>query len=299
MIIPENITILVVDDNALVLKAYESVLSKQGYRILTAGNGESALKIIEREKISLVLLDVILPDLSGLEILRLIKSNPETEHIFVVLISSMATSSGNQIEGMELGADGYLVKPMPVWELVVRVNGFLKHMHAIELLKISEERYRRISEKTMEALNESNAYLSAILENNSNIFVAIDKDCKIQFANRLAIEMSKIIFDKEIELGQSLLDVITDNMQEPFIKSIKSAFNGSQVYVERPYFKENGKKTWYGIHYSPSTDKLGNTIGVFIIVSDISKRKETEALILNYQTELEQKVEERTSELVR
>ena len=299
MIIPENITILVVDDNALVLKAYESVLSKQGYRILTAGNGESALKIIEREKISLVLLDVILPDLSGLEILRLIKSNPETEHIFVVLISSMATSSGNQIEGMELGADGYLVKPMPVWELVVRVNGFLKHMHAIELLKISEERYRRISEKTMEALNESNAYLSAILENNSNIFVAIDKDCKIQFANRLAIEMSKIIFDKEIILGKSLLDVITENMQEPFIKSIKSAFNGSQVYVERPYFNDKGKKTWYGIHYSPSTDKPGNTIGVFIIVSDITKRKETEALILKYQTELEQKVEERTSELVR
>jgi len=299
MIIPKNINILIVDDNALVLNTYESILSKIGYRVLTAGNGKSAMQIIDKEKISLILLDVILPDLSGLEILRLVKENPKTAHIFVVLISSMATSSENQIEGMELGADGYLVKPMPVWELVVRVNGFLKHMRTIELLRISEESHRRISEKTMEALNESNAYLSAILENNSNIFIAIDKECKIQFANKLAIEMSRIIYKKEVELGKSLLEIVSDDQMEPFKKSIKLAFDGSPVYVERSHINENNVKTWFGFHYSPSTDNYGHTIGVFIIVSDITKRKETEELILLYQTELEKKVEERTSELVK
>src|SRR5665647_1478493 len=216
MIIPENINILIVDDNALVLKAYANVLSKRGYRVLTAGDGNTALRIINQEKISLILLDVMLPDLSGLEILRILKSNPKTEHIFVVLISSLATSPGNQIEGMELGADGYLIKPMPIWELVVRVNGFLKHRHSIELLKISEEKYRQISEKTKEALKESNAYLSAILENNSNIFVAMDKDYKILFANRIAVEMSKVIYGKELALGKSLLDIISNDQVEQF-----------------------------------------------------------------------------------
>ena len=57
MIIPENINILIVDDNALVLKAYANVLSKRGYRVLTAGNGNTALDIISQEKISLILLD--------------------------------------------------------------------------------------------------------------------------------------------------------------------------------------------------------------------------------------------------
>ena len=218
MIIPENVNILIVDDNKLVIRAYESVLSKRGYRVLTAENGNDALQIIQKEKISLVLLDVVLPDLSGLEILRLIKSNPETEHIFVVLISSKATSSENQMEGMELGADGYLVKPMPVWELIMRVNGFLKHMQTIELLRISEERYRKISEKTMEALNESNAYLSAILENNSNIFVAVDNDFNIRFANKPAVKMSKIIYGKEIAVGKSLLEIINDDQIDQFKK---------------------------------------------------------------------------------
>ena len=298
MIIPENINILIVDDNALVLKAYANVLSKRGYRVLTAGNGNSALRIIKQEKISLILLDVMLPDLSGLEILRLLKSNPQTEHIFVVLISSMATSPGNQIEGMELGADGYLVKPMPVWELVVRVNGFLKHMRSIDLLKISEERYRRISERTEEALKESNAYLSAILENSSNIFIALDKDYRIQFANNLAIETSKIIYGKEIEVGKSLLDIISDDQLNLFKKDINLALNGKPVYVERLYVRENGTSIWLSIQYSHSADYLGNTIGLFIIISDITKRKEDEALILKYQTELEQTVEKRTSELV-
>ncbi|NEW80918.1 MAG: response regulator [Mariniphaga sp.] len=298
MVIPENINILIVDDNALVLKAYENVLSKRGYHVLTAENGNNALQIINKEKISLILLDVMLPDLSGLEILRLIKSNPKTEHIFVVLISSMATSSGNQIEGMELGADGYLVKPMPVWELVVRINGFLKHMLAIDLLKKSEERYRRISEKVKEELNESNSYLKAILENNSNIFVAMDKDCKVQFASKPAIEMSRIIYGTELELGKSLMDILSDDQLVLFKEDIILALNGSPVYIERPYIKKNHVKTWFGIQYSPSIDNLGNVIGLFIIISDISQRKEAETLILNYQTELEQTVKKRTSELV-
>ncbi len=298
MIIPENINILIVDDNLLVIRAYERVLSKRGYHVLTAMDGESALQIIQQEKISLVLLDVVLPDLSGLEILRLIKSNPKTEHIFVVLISSKATSSESQIEGMELGADGYLVKPMPVWELVMRVNGFLKHMRTIELLRISEERYRKISEKTMEALNESNAYLSAILENNSNIFVAMDNECNVQFANKPAVEMSKVIYGKEIAVGESLLEIISDDQIDQFKKDISLTLNEKLVYVERRYVWEDGTPIWFGIQYSHSVDYLGNKIGLFIIISDITERKQSEALILKYQTELEQKVEERTSELV-
>ena len=297
MIIPEDTTILIVDDNILVLKTYEGVLKKRGFHVLTASTGKTALQILDQGIISLVLLDVILPDISGLEILKLIKSKPETEDIFVVLISSMATSSVNQIEGMELGADGYLVKPMPAWELALRVNGFLKHRRTIELLKFSEERYRRISEETKEALKESNTYLRAILENNSNIFVALDKDCKIRFANKPAQEMSKIIFGRELILGRSALSTTGNELVDQFKNDIKSAIDGKPVYIERRYLRDDGSPVWLGIQYSHSTDYDNSTLGVFMVVSDITKRKESEELILKYQTELEQKVEERTSEL--
>lgn len=299
MITSENINILIIDDNALVLSTYESVLVRQGYCVLTAKDGKSALEIINQNKISLILLDVILPDLSGLEILRIIKSDLQTEHIFVVLISSLATTSESQIEGMELGADGYLVKPMPVWELVLRVNGFIKHMRTIERLKISEERYRKISEKTRKDLKESNAYLCAILENNSNIFVAMDKNCLIQFANRQAIEMSRVIYGKELTLGRSLLEIVSEDQVVQFKKDVNSAMNGKPVNIEWLYVQNDGTPIWFGIQYSRSTDSLDNDLGVFIVVTDITKRKGSEALILMYQLELEQMVKERTSELVR
>jgi len=295
---PLNISILIVDDNELVLKSYESVLAKRGYRILTATNGRQALEVIEKEDISLILLDVVLPDLSGLEVMRIIKSTPVSEHIFVVLISSMATSSANQIEAMTLGADGYLVKPMPAWELVVRVNGFVKHMRTIELLKISEEKYRRISEKTREALNESNAYLRAILENSSSIFVAMDKDFTVQFANKPAIEMSRIIFGQELVVGKPILPHLHDDHLNQFLREFNSTLNGIPVYAERQYVQNDGETVWFGIQYSNSTDDSGNSLGVFLIVTDITIRKESEALILKYQTQLEREVKQRTSELV-
>jgi PAS domain S-box-containing protein len=298
MLNPDNINILIVDDNALVLKAYKSVLAKRGYRILTASNGKKALRIIGQEELSLILLDVVLPDLSGLEILRLIKTNPRYEHIFVVLISSMATSAENQIEGMELGADGYLIKPMPAWELMVRVNGFLKHKRTIDLLKISEERYRIISEKTSEALKESNAYLHAILENNSNIFIAMDNDFIIQFANKPAIKMCRIIFGQELAVGKPVLEIVGDERFEQFRNDVSYIEGGKPAFIERRYIRKNKPPIWIGIQYSHLTDHLDNSLGVFMIVSDITRRKEAEELILKYQTELENNVEERTSELV-
>src|SRR5665648_1282719 len=101
MIIPENINILIVDDNTLVLKAYANVISKRGYRVLTAGDGNTALRIINQEKISLILLDVMLPDLSGLEILRILKSNPKTEHIFVCLLYT--SDAADEEDSVDLG----------------------------------------------------------------------------------------------------------------------------------------------------------------------------------------------------
>jgi len=295
---PDNINILIVDDNTLVLKSYESILAKSGYRILTAENGKNALQIIEQEELSLILLDVILPDLSGLEILRIVKSNPIYENIFIVLISSLATTSENQIQGFELGADGYLIKPMPARELVVRVNGFLKHRRTIELLKNSEERYRLISEKTSDALKESNAYLQAILENNSNIFVAMDNDYVIQFANKHAIKMARIIYGQELLVGKPIVEIVGDVRFEQFKNDISSIVGKRPVFTEQRYVRKNKPPIWIGIQYSHLTDNLDHPLGIFMIVSDITSRKEAEILLLKYQTELEKKVEERTKELV-
>lgn len=144
--------ILVVDDQPELLTAYGKIISKAGYQTFSAATGAEAMKIINENEISLVLLDVILPDTNGLDLLRLIKSDPNNMDIFVVLISSKVKSPEEQSEGLETGADGYLIKPINSRELSARIDSFMKHKNTIEELKISEERFRKISERNVDGI---------------------------------------------------------------------------------------------------------------------------------------------------
>src|SRR5512133_3618802 len=98
-------TILIVDDDETLLKTLVKLLQGAQYRTLQANNGIDALRVVDESKPDLVLLDVSLPDLNGLEICRRIKTG-EQKNTFVILISGLITDSESQAEGLECGADG-------------------------------------------------------------------------------------------------------------------------------------------------------------------------------------------------
>lgn len=106
--------ILIVDDNPLDLKLLESLLTKQDeYRIIRAQNGEEVLeKTRTMDDLGLILLDVQLPDINGIELCRLLKANPSTAQLPVVLISAVQKDDESITAGLDAGADGYLFKPV-------------------------------------------------------------------------------------------------------------------------------------------------------------------------------------------
>ena len=152
MTIKKSGNVLIVDDQPELLTAYKRIIEKAGYTTFVASNGSEAMKKIGENDISLVLLDVILPDTNGFDVLKLLKSDPNTENIFVVLISSKVKSSEEQSEGLEIGADGYLVKPINSRELSARIDSFMKHKNTIDELRISEERFRKISDRNVDGI---------------------------------------------------------------------------------------------------------------------------------------------------
>lgn len=113
-------TILVVDDDRLLLKSLAKLLQSAQYQTIQVETGIDALKAVDQFKPDLVLLDVNLPDLNGLEVCRRIKSG-EQKNTFVLLISGLSTDSDSQAEGLDCGADGYLVRPISNRELLARV----------------------------------------------------------------------------------------------------------------------------------------------------------------------------------
>lgn len=128
-------TVLVVDDNQDMCEFIGTSLSDR-YRVLTASDGEAALGVLRRETVSLVVSDVMMPVMDGLELCRRIKSDLQLSHIPVILLTAK-TAEGSVMEGYEAGADDYLVKPFNVDMLKLRINKF------IELAKMSHRRFRQ------------------------------------------------------------------------------------------------------------------------------------------------------------
>ncbi|WP_027634131.1 response regulator [Clostridium hydrogeniformans] len=117
--------ILVVDDEDHILELIKFNLEKEGYKVLTSGNGIDALNIIKEEVPKLILLDLMLPGMDGYDICKEIRRDTLTSHIPVIMI----TAKGEELDkilGLELGADDYITKPFSVRELIARIKAVLR-----------------------------------------------------------------------------------------------------------------------------------------------------------------------------
>ncbi len=114
--------ILLVDDDAALLEVMSIVLSSEGYRVFTATDGAEALQEVERNRVDLVVLDVMLPRISGFEVLKKIR---EKSDIPVVMLTAKGQSV-DKVVGLELGADDYITKPFDTKELLARIRAILR-----------------------------------------------------------------------------------------------------------------------------------------------------------------------------
>ncbi len=125
-----NIKILVVDDDIDVLFATARVIRKAGYEVIEASTGNECLNKAREYKPDLILLDVILPDIMGTEICRRIKADSFFKDVFILLLSGQKTASDDQAEGLDLGADGYIARPISNRELLARVRAMVRILTA-------------------------------------------------------------------------------------------------------------------------------------------------------------------------
>jgi putative two-component system response regulator len=123
--------ILVVDDNPSVVSVLRHALTAEGFQVSAAGDGLEALTHVERQPPDLILLDLDLPHLSGDEICRRLKQNPQTQFIPVVMITAMGEMQ-NKLAAWEYGADEFLAKPFHLVEVIARCRSLLRIRRLIE-----------------------------------------------------------------------------------------------------------------------------------------------------------------------
>lgn len=117
--------ILAIDDEEHILELLSYNLESNGFRVLTAESGEEGLEILRKEAVDLVLLDIMLPGMDGLELLKRIRKNPVTAELPVIMLTAKSEEI-NKVLGLEVGADDYISKPFGIYELVARVKAVLR-----------------------------------------------------------------------------------------------------------------------------------------------------------------------------
>jgi DNA-binding response OmpR family regulator len=123
-------SLLLVDDDPDILGLLESQFRDEPFEVFTAGEGESALNFVRTQKPDLIVLDVNMPGLSGLEICRALKADKNTQDIPIIILSAR-NEEIDRVLGLEFGADDYVTKPFNTQELILRIHGVLKRVYKL------------------------------------------------------------------------------------------------------------------------------------------------------------------------
>ena len=142
---PPPSKILVVDDSRTQLDWLVQVLSREGYDVRSAENGKEAIRKVRSDPPDLVLLDMILPDMDGLEVLRIVKARPEDQFIPVIILS-VKSDLDSKVTGLRIGADDFLAKPFAEAEILARCAAMLRIKHLQERLW---EMQRKLEEQSI------------------------------------------------------------------------------------------------------------------------------------------------------
>ena len=188
---PESYLILNVDDDEANLYAKTRILQRAGYQVVEAGTGTAALELVKASRPQLVLLDVKLPDISGLEVCQRIKEDPATAHIMVLQISASHITIPERVRGLERGADTYLIEPVESTELLATVQALLR-------LYRREEENRQLLAQLREADQRKDEFLATLAHELRNPLHPIRAAVELLCHNRQG--------DPELLMGCDVID---------------------------------------------------------------------------------------------
>jgi two-component system, OmpR family, phosphate regulon response regulator PhoB len=211
--------VLVVEDEADIQRVVSYNFKQAGFDVVSAANAETALRALREERFDLVILDLMLPDMSGTEVCRRLKQNPETASIPVLMV----TAKGEEIDrivGFELGADDYVVKPFSVRELILRARAILRRSDGPEEQK---ERFE------FGELRVDRAAHRAFVSGNEVTLTALEFRLLMMLHDRRGRVLSRdLLLD---EVWGSHADVTTRNV-DTHVKRVREKLGAAGDYIE-------------------------------------------------------------------
>ncbi|WP_321428766.1 response regulator [uncultured Methanolobus sp.] len=245
--------VLIVDDEQAIVELMGLYL-KSDYDVIPAYSGQEALDKVKTEKPDIILLDVMMPDMNGYEVCRVLKTSVETQFLPVVMVTALS-GKDDRIKGIEVGADEFLGKPVNRLELVTRVKSLLRIKH--------------LQDKVLAERNEAMSYLDVA----GFVVFVLDSDMKINLVNRKGNEV--LGYDEFELIGHDFVKFLVpedgvEDLQDEFTNII-SGESEPPEFCEHVVLAKDGKEIpmrWYDVILK---DDEGKITGIMRSGEDLSK----------------------------
>jgi PAS domain S-box-containing protein len=282
--------ILIVDDEQQNRKLLEMLLRPEGYLTQSAANGQEALASVAQSEIDLILLDIMMPGMDGFEVAKILKAEPATANIPIVMLTAQVDREA-RLAGLEAGAEEFLSKPIDRAELWLRIrnllrlkalNDFLKgHKWSLEQQVLARtddlQRFRTAMDATADAI--------MLVNRNTMRFVEV---------NATACAMLDYKREDLLQMGPQESSVTTREQHEHIYEAILAGDIASELY-ETKLRRRDG--TVLDVEIRRGTHHFGSESIVVCVIRDISERKEAAQSLLRLSASLEQRISDRTADL--
>ncbi len=246
--------ILVAGDSSEWLSIAVIALKNEDYNVFSAKNGSDCMELLYMENPDMVLLDVMLPDVSGIELCRRIKNDPAYSSVFIILLSESTASSDDVSEGLEEGADGYISRPGGNRELLERVKSACR---IISVLKTN---------------NCARILLQTSIDSPEDINIAaLDKEYNYLALNKCHRDNMLKTYGVDVKPGMNLLECISN---EEDILKLKVNYDKALSGIHHRTVEEFGdlNRIYYEITYNPIYNELNEIIGVTSFAYNVTEK---------------------------
>ena len=287
-LLSEGKNLLLIDDDESVRMSFRAYLEDCGYRVLVASNGRAGLELFHQQPVDLILADLRMPEVNGLQVLEQVsRESPETP---VIVISGMGTLA-DSVEALRLGAWDYLIKP--VQEMAALAHAVSQALEKARLRRenreyrehleyLVDERTGELRLRTEEARRsaEKLQIFSLAVEQSASAVVITDRKGRVEYVNRKFTEVTGYLSEEVI--GQSMRLLKSEQMPAELFSELWSTISAGRVWRgELLNRRKSGDYYWDYVTITPIVSDAGEITHYLAIQDDITIRKEQERRLIH------------------
>ena len=262
-------TILIVGDGIQNRELFEGILENEGYLTLAAAYGEEALTSIAQHAPDLILLDIMMPDMDGYQLVSLLKANPATSNIPIIMVTALTDPSA-RLAGLNAGAEEYLTKPVDRTELTLRVRNLLR----LKAFSNTLQNQARILEEQVKMRTAELQRFQTAMDTTADAIFLINRGtmCFVEF-NATACKMFGYTREELFQLGPMSLSAVTREQLECMYDATIDGHSTNEL-AEFKMWRKDGSQLQ--VEVARQAHRSGDDWFIVSVVRDITERKQAD-----------------------